>query len=77
MCIVYAVMKDGVLVGKFATSVFAEVVAAHAGAVLLNCGPASGVMESNLVWEPVLPAPEGSQIFRAYAPEGYFQLPAL
>ena len=73
MCIVYAVMKDGVLVGKYANFEFAEVVAALAGALLAKWGPASGVMESNLTWEPVLPAPEGSEIFRADAPEGYFQ----
>jgi len=73
MCVIYAVVKDGVLVGKFANAVVADAVAAHAGALLAKRGPASGALESNLTWEPVLPAPEGSQIFRAYAPEGYFQ----
>ena len=73
VCVVYAVMKDGVLVGKFANAVVASAVACHAGRMLAVWGPWPGGLEPELLWEPVLPAPAGSEIFLAYAPEGYFQ----
>jgi hypothetical protein len=71
--VIYAVVKDGVLVGKFANSVFASAVAAHAGALLAKWGPAPGGLDEWLLWEPVSFCPVGAEMFRAYAPEGYFQ----